>query len=237
MAIYDYPRLRFNTSLNLLEMNVGGENWLPIPTGSAPNVLSTPITGYTPGAGMLQPTDTILQAINKLDGNIAAIPSASPAGSDTQIQFNDGGSAFGASSNLTFEKTIGKFRTSPVGCYPVWTKDSGFGHTNLNVGPEDESVGTYISDNQFGVYDAGVNDTTVNPGWATFTSAAGSVRTGYPTGSSILTITSTSAGFLPSRMTTTQRTSISTPAEGLVVYDLTDHHLYCFDGSIWQAAW
>ena len=32
MAIYDYPRIRFNTSLNCLEMNVGGEDWEPLPT-------------------------------------------------------------------------------------------------------------------------------------------------------------------------------------------------------------
>ena len=38
-----------------------------------------------------------------LGGSISV--SASPAGSDTQVQFNDGGSAFGASSGLTFDKT------------------------------------------------------------------------------------------------------------------------------------
>jgi hypothetical protein len=32
MAIYDYPRIRFNTTLGYLEMNVGGEDWEPLPT-------------------------------------------------------------------------------------------------------------------------------------------------------------------------------------------------------------
>jgi hypothetical protein len=55
--------------------------------------------------------------------------------------------------------------------------------------------------------------------------------------SSILTVESTTKGFLPPRMTTTQRTAIATPAEGLTVYDLTLHKLYVYDGTIWQAAW
>lgn len=53
----------------------------------------------------------------------------------------------------------------------------------------------------------------------------------------IVDITSTTKGVLISRMTTAQRTGISTPAEGLMVYDLTLHKLYVFDGTIWQAAW
>lgn len=55
--------------------------------------------------------------------------------------------------------------------------------------------------------------------------------------SSVVDIVSTTAGFLPPRMTTTQRTNIASPAEGLHVYDLTLHKLYVYDGTIWQAAW
>lgn len=55
--------------------------------------------------------------------------------------------------------------------------------------------------------------------------------------SSVLDVNSTTAGVLIPRMTTTQRTSIATPAEGLMVYDLTLHKLYVYDGTVWQAAW
>ena len=58
-----------------------------------------------------------------------------------------------------------------------------------------------------------------------------------PIPSAILDVSSTTQGFLPPRMTTTQKNAITTPAEGLVVYDLTLHKLYTWDGSIWQAAW
>jgi len=52
-----------------------------------------------------------------------------------------------------------------------------------------------------------------------------------------LNVASTTKGFLPPRMTTTQINAIASPAEGLIVYDLTLHKLYVYDGTVWQAAW
>lgn len=52
--------------------------------------------------------------------------------------------------------------------------------------------------------------------------------------SSILTLASTSQGLLPPRMTTTQKNAISSPAEGLMVYDLTLHKLCVYTGSAWE---
>jgi len=57
------------------------------------------------------------------------------------------------------------------------------------------------------------------------------------TASSVVDIASTTAGLLIPRMTTVQLVAISAPAEGLMVYDLTLHKLYVYDGTIWQAAW
>lgn len=55
--------------------------------------------------------------------------------------------------------------------------------------------------------------------------------------SALFSVGSTTRGILIPRMTTTQKNAISLPAEGLMVYDLTLHKLYVYDGSIWQAAW
>lgn len=49
-----------------------------------------------------------------------------------------------------------------------------------------------------------------------------------PDASSILHLESTTKGFIPTRMTSTQRTSIATPANGLVVYDITLECLFYF---------
>lgn len=53
--------------------------------------------------------------------------------------------------------------------------------------------------------------------------------------SAALQVESTTRGFLPPRMTTTQRTGIVTPAAGLVVYDTTDNRHYGYNGSTWNA--
>jgi hypothetical protein len=47
-------------------------------------------------------------------------------------------------------------------------------------------------------------------------------------------VNSTTRGFLPPRMTTTQKNAIATPAAGLVVYDTTTNKLCCYNGSTWN---
>jgi len=51
---------------------------------------------------------------------------------------------------------------------------------------------------------------------------------------SMLAVTSTSLGFLPPRMTTTQRDAITSPTEGLIIYDLTAHKLQVYDATAWR---
>jgi hypothetical protein len=52
--------------------------------------------------------------------------------------------------------------------------------------------------------------------------------------SSLLTMVSTTKGFLPPRMTTAQKNAIGTPATGLVVYDTTLNKLAVYTGAAWE---
>jgi hypothetical protein len=52
--------------------------------------------------------------------------------------------------------------------------------------------------------------------------------------SAVLEVSSTTRGFLPPRMTTTEKNAIATPAAGLVVYDSTTNKLCCYNGSTWN---
>lgn len=56
-----------------------------------------------------------------------------------------------------------------------------------------------------------------------------------PDASAVIDLTSTTKGFLPPRMTTTERDAISTPAEGLVVYNTTTQVLNFYNGTTWGA--
>lgn len=64
----------------------------------------------------------------------------------------------------------------------------------------------------------------------------GNITTGNGTAySAILQADSTTQGFLPPRMTTTEKNAIASPAAGLVVYDSTDNKHYGYDGSTWYS--
>lgn len=52
--------------------------------------------------------------------------------------------------------------------------------------------------------------------------------------SAILQADSTTKGFLPPRMTTTQKNAIASPASGLMVYDTTTNKLCCYNGTSWN---
>jgi len=58
--------------------------------------------------------------------------------------------------------------------------------------------------------------------------------TSAPVASAALDVVSTTKGFLPPRMTTTQRNAIASPATGLVLYDSTTNKLCCYNGSTWN---
>jgi hypothetical protein len=52
--------------------------------------------------------------------------------------------------------------------------------------------------------------------------------------SALVQINSTTRGFLPPVMTTTQKNAIASPATGLVLYDSTTNKLQCYNGSTWN---
>ncbi len=55
-----------------------------------------------------------------------------------------------------------------------------------------------------------------------------------PDNSAMLDVKSTTKGFLPPRMTTSQMNSVVVPSNGLIVYNTTVNALYWFDGSNWR---
>lgn len=61
------------------------------------------------------------------------------------------------------------------------------------------------------------------------------IRTGTPNAAAALDVTSTTKGFLPPRMTTTQRNAISSPPSGLVIYNTTTKKLDFYNGTVWGA--
>lgn len=65
------------------------------------------------------------------------------------------------------------------------------------------------------------------------TTSSGAWGSAVTTPSAILSLPSTSKGFLPPVMSSAQRTSIASPVSGLMVYDVTLSCLYYYTGSTW----
>jgi len=83
--------------------------------------------------------------------------------------------------------------------------------------------------NSFSVMET--NPTTGNARFYQFVSVG---KTTDPVASAALEVVSTSKGFLPPRMTTTEKNAIASPAAGLVLYDSTTNKLQCYNGSTWN---
>lgn len=60
------------------------------------------------------------------------------------------------------------------------------------------------------------------------------IGTTNPNNSAVLDLSSTTRGFLPPRMTTTQMFGIQNPASGLLVFNSTYDELYQYNGSLWR---
>ena len=60
------------------------------------------------------------------------------------------------------------------------------------------------------------------------------IGTSTPPTSAILTLESTTTGFLPPRMTNSEMTSIPTPVEGLMVYNLDSKAIFVFHSDVWN---
>ena len=88
----------------------------------------------------------------------------------------------------------------------------------------------------FTIYNPGVNFTPFNFVAANTTPECGGLainKNAAPAASSVLELVSTTRGFLLPRMTTTQRTAIASPADGLMVYDTTLSHVCVYQSTLW----
>jgi hypothetical protein len=114
---------------------------------------------------------------------------------------------------------------------------SGLTGNTMNITPIYNFIGVQSSATVRGIYYNPTLTSLVNTthyGIQT-TSGGAYINTSTPQSSACLQADSTTQGFLPPRMTSTQRTAIASPASGLIVYDTTTNKSYTYDGTTWQA--
>ena len=77
----------------------------------------------------------------------------------------------------------------------------------------------------------GASPFTVTGSDAVYTAGSVGIGADPPAGNALLELASTDKGFLPPRMTTAQRTAITSPSNGLLVYDTDVKALHVYDAS------
>ncbi len=177
--------------------------------------------------------------------------SGSPAGSDKQIQFNNS-NAFGADADLTFDTSTNILSSKNIlvnraakQAYPlevdgeVASYGDSFNLIIRNSGAAGSLRGFIGGDGSGAMVVSGATNQLRINGYSSLRmdsniaiSTTGAMAA--PNASATLDIQSTTQGFGPPSMTTTQKNAISSPQEKLMVYDVTLHKLSVFTGTIWE---
>jgi len=117
-----------------------------------------------------------------------------------------------SSTNNKFWRNIIRSSTSGAAVYQIQTIDDSGGTeiTALQITRSGNSVTQTVLPNG----NVGIGTTT-------------------PNANAILDVTSTTKAFMPPRMTSTQKNAISSPTEGMAVWDLTTHTMSYYNGTAW----
>ena len=184
--------------------------------------------------------------------------SANPSGVSGAIQFSNGSAFARDATNLFWDDTnnrLGVGPNAPSATTHIKGTGSTSATTSLLVQNSAGSEAFRIRDDLRGIFAGGLqvnaNLDCLSVVFATGFASKGesdlrlgtsifgysmtfASTTGDVTLTTSLTINSTTKGFLPPRMTTTQKNAIASPAAGLVVYDSTTNKLCCYNGSTWN---
>ena len=157
---------------------------------------------------------------------------------DTSLFFGTlGGGAYGERMRITSNGNVGIGTTSPTQKLDVDGEIKSDG-LRLDLSATTQRAVTSTGTDSIQIGDSGVNDIKFKNASAVSVldiKSSGNVGIGTESPSAKLDVTSTTSGFLPPRMTTTQRDAISTPATGLVIYNTTTNVLNFYNSTSWGA--
>lgn len=231
----------------------GNANYRKLNLAYTINNVGTPVTGVATGI-FLNVTET---ALNGMTHNLMDLQ----IGNATRFRVNNAGSLFtnnfaisrdvstGADGNIVLSNSgVTNFGLLKLGgttnAFPAIKRngagiefrladDSNFANISannitcnntINVGNEGKIVGTTSAGLQIISGLTGNANVKITAPLTTVSSIA----------SAILQVDSTTKGFLPPRMDTTQRNAITSPAKGLILFDTDVNKLFVFSGTTWE---
>jgi hypothetical protein len=208
--------------------------------------LASTVTGTTGGGNLVFATNPTLVGAN-ITGNLAVSGNISASGNlQTQrgtFQYGspDGCLVLGADANNTIRTSNARKLASITA--PEFSNTRIIEFFNLDSSSSSTaavSIGGRTGGSQFAATSLSfvtAPDTSTNGGTIRmFINNSGNIgiNTTSVNAAAQLQIDSTTRGFLPPRMTTTQRDAISTPPAGLMIYNTSTNRYNEFSGSAWQ---
>lgn len=178
-----------------------------------------------------------------------------PGGTTGAVQFNEGGVFTGDASNLFWDSTnhaLGIGTGTPFAAASLDVTTSGILFANELSLWKQGSTGASNSDRAYDFTADSSGNLTIAPEATGVHLTLETINTivrlsngggveindtltdSDPVASAVLEVDSITRGFLPPRMTTTQKNAITSPAAGLMVYDTTLNKLSVFTGSVWE---
>jgi hypothetical protein len=169
--------------------------------------------------------------------------SATPSGVSGAIQFSNGSAFASDATNFFWDDTnnrLGVGTNAPTATGHFKGSGSTSATTSLLVQNSGGTQLLKVTDDGAITLGAGnqgiLSDNAFFSRYLISTGTLGNVFGDYTSfaASAIVQCDSTTRGFLPPRMTTTQKNAIASPAAGLVLYDSTTNKLQCYNGSTWN---
>ncbi|GEM_PF-6178113 len=150
--------------------------------------------------------NTVVANASPTPGAVYTASSNTGGGTTTGMRIKNSGTALTTGARLDFEVGTDTNR------WMIYTADGRSSNvSSFRIGVD--NIGDYLAITRNG--SVGIGTTT-------------------PNAAALLEVNSTTKGFLPPRMTTTQRNAISTPPVGLMIYNTSTNKLNFYDGTAWR---
>jgi hypothetical protein len=213
--------------VNALANNTTGAN----NTANGRNALQNNTTGSGNTANGLDTLINNTEGTGNTSNGFQVLLSNTTGDSNTAIGREALRSNITGSNNSAIGRNSGRFIADGATANTI-TNNSVFLGVDTRAASDNQTNQIVIGHTAIGL---GSNTTVIGNSSTTFGRWYGSLLLGTTTNaaSSILTMESTTRGFLPPRMTSTQRNAIASPATGLIVYDTTLNDPFYFNGTAW----
>ena len=240
MATTKITSRSLETGAALANLNAGASVALTVPVTA---------TNYNPGTNvatfLATPTSAnLLAAVTDETGSGSLVFAASPTlsgvtitGTSIVLTAGTDPAVIAVGTPTTTGAFVGGYYTSGGNSSTIYFGQNSYFNGSAFVQPNTSATSStmLIQANSFIFYTQSAGNATNSIGTirVRITAAGMAIGSSAPNAKAALDMQSTTQGFLPPRMDTTQRNAIASPPAGLVIYNTTTSNLNSYSGSAW----